>query len=254
MAITHLHNVGNSSSKTAGTSFNYLTPNVAGNNTAAGDIIVILIAKDNAASADGETSEVTSITDTKGNIYVKAKEFCNAQGSANAGATVSVWWGKTTAALLAADADSTTINFSSSITAKAASSRAFSVAAGNTFEVEASTTLANDGADPGSLDLTVADIEHLWIRVQAHEGPASDNFTKTAAYTTSTNGNGTTGGAAASNMYEVHEQDIFTGTSNPSNPSWDNARDEASILIAFKEITPATSTWPGWYSSRGGWF
>jgi hypothetical protein len=235
--------------KTSGSS---QTSNPITTTCAAGRIVYVSIAKDNVATVDGETSEVINVTDSVGNTYQKAKEFCNSQGSANAGATVALWWSNTKTALVDA-VDTVTVTYSSAITAKGFVVTSQSIGAGNGAEVEASTTLANDGADPGSMDLTVANISHSWMRVLAHERPTSDTFTKTAAYIGSDQ-TGTTGGGAASNMTVSREYDVFTGTSNPSDPAWNNAADEASILVAFKEVTlPTSSTMGGWIG-KGGWF
>lgn len=253
MAFTMLGNMNSgigTTDKTAGTSITATLD--VGTTLADRTIVYVCIVKNNDSTVDGETSEVTSVTDTKGNFYQKAKEFTNGQGAAAGGATAALWWSKLTTPLTTSD--TITANFSTSVAASVIVPLAGIMDIGQTVQVEASDVLANDAADPGSMNLTVANIEHLWFRVCAHERPGTDVFTISASYLDG-GGIGTTGGNVASNMSIGYESDIFTGTSNASNPSWDNAADEASILVAFKEITaPVTTSASGGWIGKGGWF
>ena len=89
MAWTSLNTLGSNQNKTAGTSIVLTTCAAA----EAGNVVVVIVAKDNTQTTDGNTSEVSSITDSAGgNTWAKAREFCNGQGGAASGATVSVWY------------------------------------------------------------------------------------------------------------------------------------------------------------------
>src|SRR3989304_7222955 len=100
----------------------------------AGSVVVISVAIDNTSTTDGNTTEVSSITDSVGgNTWTKAREFCNSQGAAASGATVSVWYSKLTNTI--PSGGTITAILANSVTAKAISAWEFSVAAGATISV-----------------------------------------------------------------------------------------------------------------------
>lgn len=205
---------------------------------AADTIVIVQVVLDNNATVDGDNGEVTSVTDPKGNQYFKAKEFTNSQGAAGGGCTVSLWYSQLDTALEVNDA--VTANFSFSPVWKGVRAGKADVAAGNSVRVTAVTDLANDAADPGSLDLSVANIEHLWVRFIAKEGGVG-TYTRTVDYgfTATALGSGTDDDTR---IAMAGEADIFTGTTNPSDPTWTtSARDHASVLVAFEETTTAAT-------------
>jgi hypothetical protein len=222
-------------SKTAGTS---LSCTVGTENFDAGNIAILWFAGDNTATVDGNDQLLSSVTDSKGNSWTVQRCFTNAQGAAAAGATTCLAWSKITTTLVSGT-DTITANFSS-ITAKAILTREFTVAAGATIAVAGTPQdLANDAADPGSMTISgLASGEYLFVRAIALER-ANAAITPTANYTNAGN-NGTSGGAAASNMNVAGEFRIFTGTSNTSDPTA-TAVDNANIFIAFREVTPSTN-------------
>jgi len=57
-----------------------------------GNLGVIIIATDNNQTTDGDEVCVSNVTDSAGNTWLKAGEFTNGQGAAQAGALVSVWY------------------------------------------------------------------------------------------------------------------------------------------------------------------
>ena len=205
-----------------------------------GRVAVVLVAVDNSQTTDGDESAVTNLTDTAGNTYNKIREFTNGQGAAQAGACISVWYTKAAFQLNSGQQITASFSNATSRDAAAISAWKFALALGGVISVAGSTTLANDNADPGSLDLSLPSGEYLWIRAQAHERPGSDTYTKTVAYEGTFDKIGTTGGPATGNMTVAGEFDILTATSNPSNPAWSSAADEASILAAL-QLTPAAS-------------
>jgi hypothetical protein len=149
-----------------------------------------------------------------------------------------VWWTKAIANL--GNGSNITVNLSASITAKAVIGWVFSVGSGNTLSQENQSDLANDNADAGSITISgLSNIEHLFIRGIAVE----DNFTTFTATTSWTafdhTGANTTGTPAASNQTARGEFRIVTATSGTSDPTTSNS-DQASTLIAFKEITAPT--------------
>src|SRR5215468_2817798 len=147
-------------SKTAGTTLALAVPAFT---WAVNDYVVVYIACDNTGTADGDNSEISSVTDTQSNAYTKLKEFTNAQGSAASGATAALYGSKLTAAL--GSTDTITITFANSVTAKAAAAECYSLGgAGNIVTVAGSATLATDGADPGAITISgLASQEYLFV-------------------------------------------------------------------------------------------
>jgi hypothetical protein len=203
-------------------------------NLNAGEVGILWIAKDNAAAADGETNEVTGVTDSAGNTWAKAKEYCNANGAGGAGATVSLWWTKADATLAAGG--TVTVTLSGATTAKAALGQAFTIDAANTIEVLGSATEAQDAADPGNLSISGLDSgTYLYVRAVALEDSAAGGGeTPTTGYT-ALDLVGTSGGGAATNMQAWGEFRIVAGTGDSSDPTV-KAVDSASVYVAFGEV------------------
>jgi hypothetical protein len=204
----------------------------------AGRGVFVAVAKDNASAADGENNEVTSVADTLSNTYTLAKQFTNSQGGANSGAHVALYYSKITTG------GSTTItaNFSSgTVTASAMILFEGQIASGATLSVAGSSTLANDGADPGSMSIAgLTSGEHLYVRAVALETPIDGTVgTPTSSYTVLGSAEATGGGGAATNMAVWVEYRIFTGTGDTSDPTVASA-DCASVFVAFRETAPAT--------------
>lgn len=246
MAITAVTTRGRTygQNKAASTSVLLTYTGVGGNDPPlADDINVVIVSIDNTQTTDGQTSEVTGVTDTQGNIYVKIGEFCNGQTAADAGATVSVWKSKLTTSLV--NGNTVTATLANSKTAKALCSFCYTVGAGNDLALVAGSlqTLANDGADPGSMTISgLPSKEYLFIRGIASEatstnGTASTNFTRFTVV------GGTSGGSAATNMSTWGEYRIVTGTGATSDPTV-AATDNASVFFALEETSPGPKAPP----------
>lgn len=211
--------------------------------TAASDAIAVFsVAIDNKSTADGNTSDVTSVTDSKGNTWLKAGEFTNTVGgAANDGATIAVWYTLITNQLL--DTDTITSNYSASVTAKAAVAFYLNIATGNTLSVAASSTLVNDNADAGSMTLSgLTSKEYLFVRAVASETD-TQAITATANYSAiSQAARSGTGGSEKGHMSYGSEFRVLTGTGDTSDPTMsDTTADRASLYVAFQEVPPATS-------------
>jgi len=224
------------SNKTSGTSFSF-----TGITAAAGECVVLVVAKDNAATTDGHTNEVTSVTDALGNTWEKIDEFCNGQGAANAGATCAIFICNVTNAIAATD--SITVNLSSSTTAKAVSGQVFNLAANNKLRsVGTPQVEARDAAHPGPLTFSgLTSKEYLFFRGGAMEVTDSP-YTPTTNFT-ALDHIATSGGNSVSNMGAGGEFRILTGTGTTSDPSW-SAADGAEIFIALEEFAGATGITP----------
>src|SRR5678815_381854 len=57
-----------------------------------GELAVLSVAVDNNQGADIDEGAVSSVTDTGGNLWVKALELANGQGGAQLGSVCSVWY------------------------------------------------------------------------------------------------------------------------------------------------------------------
>lgn len=207
---------------------------------AAGTLMLIYGALDNFQTTDGDEVAITSITDTVGNTYTKAKAFTNGQGTAQTGATVELWYSLITIGFAGSSANIFTANFSNATSRDATviGYKGFSLGAGNTVAIEGtSATLANDAADPGSLNVTTSNIECLRVRVIAAETNSSTALTVTAGWTALPGGQ-TASGAAAANQALRGEFIISTATSAASDPTF-TAVDNASVYVAFKEVAGA---------------
>jgi len=199
-----------------------------------GNVVVVLIAVDNAATSDGDEGAITGVTDAAGNTWVEIGEFTNANAAPQAGATISAWYSLISTQIALNSLITATFSNPSSRDASALTAWEFGRRNSGAVTVAAVTTLANDNSDPGSMNLSLGAGEHLWVRAQAHEGPLSDVWIKTIPYDGIFDKQGTTGGLAASNMTVAAEFRIFQGASNPSDPSWTAAADEAGMLFALK--------------------
>jgi hypothetical protein len=206
-------------------------------------VVVVCVASDNEDTADGQTTLHSSVT-IDGNAATKGGEYTNAQGSANAGATTSVWyWRNTTgSAIAAASAIVATHNVGKD--AKAVTALLFDADPDLSLSVDGLTTVADDAADPSSITATgsLNDL-HLWIRSIALESDAAGAITPTAGWT-AFQGTGTTGGVETSNISVRGEYKISTGTSSGASDPTVSAKDSASVLIgiALTAVVPGSGT------------
>jgi hypothetical protein len=237
MAFAALGNGSGNSDRNSATSITF----TYAESLSVGNIIILAIALDNiGTTTDGDKGDIVSVTDsTGGNTYLKAVEFSNVQGGAAAGATIGIYYSVLTAAITGSST-TYTVNFNGSVAAKAIVYRGFSIASGNTVSLTAAQTLANDGADAGSITISgLASQEYLFIRACAIEnntatGTVSTNFTKLALAVPL----GTASGGATANMWVFAEYRIVTATSETTNPVT-AAVDNASAMIGFYETVPA---------------
>lgn len=231
MSITGVGQIGtdnhNSSSNTWTTSATWSrTVNV-------GQLLLLIISSDNSETTDSACS-LHTVTDSVGNTYYKARGFVNAQGSAGAGAAVSLFWTIATVQIQTSSTFTVVIT-NGSVTAKALTGYVFDIDAGTGFlSAEAGLDLANDGADAGSQAISgLTSREYLYVRAIAAE-TTSTTFTNTSGFTT------ITAAASAGGMASKGEFKIATSTGETSDPTT-TAVDQASVFVALREI-PRTST------------
>lgn len=204
---------------------------------AAGKFCIIGIATDNFGTTDGAAAHISSIVDSLGNTWSLGSSYRAGRGSAQGGATVSLYYSLLTTGYNGSS-DTVTFNLSNATSRDATgySGRAFSIGAGSTVAVEGTPAqTATTAADPPSQNVTTANIECLRVRAIAAETD-SGGFSPTAspAFTSWSSGP-TSGGSAVTNMCFKGEYIISTGTGAASDPTGYTA-DQASIYVAFKEV------------------
>lgn len=233
MAFASIGTIGTGNSTATDTTLSLTTSAAA----EAGNLVILCIGLDNHQTTDGQTSEISSVSDPNSNTWTKLGEFCNGQGAANDGATVSVWSSVIT----------TTIASSSVITITLANSKARKCVSGWEFSLGASSvsvagtlqTLANDAADPGSMSISgLSSKEYLFLRATASETADTTAVTTTASYTLITKASASGAGTAADQMSVFGEFRILTGTGDTSDPAYVSA-DHASVYMAIQEPSAA---------------
>jgi hypothetical protein len=120
MAITVVGSLGTNGNASNNTTVT-LSPNA---NLLAGDWIVIDVASNNTSTVDGDNSEVSGVTDTRGNPWQKLGEWTNANGAAGSGVTTSLWMTQVSVDIPASDM-TITVTYSSARPNKAISAHAF---------------------------------------------------------------------------------------------------------------------------------
>lgn len=236
MSITSAGTLGTNNDKTSSNLIT-LTPST---NSPIGTYMIVAVAKDNSsAGADGDNSEVTNVDDVQGNTYRKGVEFGNTQGGAGAGAVVAIWFSKLKNALPPGQAIRAFL--SAAVTAKNMFGWKFNGTSSSfTLGFTKSSTLANDGQDPGLVTTTSGtSIEYLFVRAIAREGNSAV-YTETTGHT-SNEPSGTVGGGAASNIQGRLEWIIKTSVRDYSDPTW-TAADAASALLMLREVIPITTS------------
>ena len=104
------------------------------NAISAPSLLIVSIGIDNKSTADGNTSDVTNVIDSKGNIYTKAGEFTNTVGGvANDGATIAVWYSVLGTSL--GTSDTVSASYSAAVVAKAITMESYTLGAGQGHSV-----------------------------------------------------------------------------------------------------------------------
>lgn len=221
----------------AGTS---ITMSVGGLNATAGRVVLAFIAKDNASTTNGNTSEITGIVDSVGgNSWLPVREFCNSRGAANGGSVISVWYSILVNSIVGATVQA---NYSDTRTACCITLWTFSIAASNTISIAGSATdSAVTNSTVASMSISsLASAEYLFVRASGIETNSSDSAHPTTNWT-NIDPTATTGGGAAANQAVQAEFHITTATGDTSAPTWTTSGDNASVMVALKEV--ASGTW-----------
>lgn len=203
-----------------------------------GDLMIVVVADDNRlGSADADGSEVSSVqaNGSPATAFTKIIGWSNNNAAAQAGASCSLWAGIAKADLTTSNTITATFTSSTLSDATAMTARRFTYSSAGLLTVVGvgpTNTLSNDAADPGSLDATTVNAEHLRIRGIGAEVGNNTSLTPTAGWTAWDNGNSAATGTSAE-MCARAEHHISTGTSDASDPTY-VAADCASVYATFR--------------------
>jgi hypothetical protein len=237
MAITSRGNFGVvQGTATAAT----LILSVSATTVSAGNLAILVIGADNSSTTNGDNSEVSSVTDSGGNTWTKAREHTNGNAAASAGAMVSMWYTKPTTTLTAGAGGGTiTVTFVSTRNARAATGWVYAIGS-STPTIAASTATATDVLPLGTANLSTAltSREYLFVRGDAFEGDIA-TYSTTAAYSSLS---WVLAPAGSGFLTAAGEFKIATTTSAMSTPVIGFNYDNASVLVAFYESAAAAGT------------
>lgn len=198
----------------------------------ANNYVVLIIAKDNAATVDGTTSEITGITDSAGNTYALLGARVNAGGgTAGVAAAVEIW-GKRLSSQLNSGGTITIVK----------STDVDAAVIGWEFTVGADLEMAaaqqdGEGGEPPALTFSgLSSAERLWLRAGAAESELTTAWTNTASYTDMGVKESSTAGSADSNVSIRGEFIIATATGHTSDPSGGPNVDAAHVMVALQEV------------------
>jgi hypothetical protein len=207
----------------------------------AGQMVVLMVVTDNTSTSNSDAGVVSSVTDSGGNTYTKAKEWQLGSPGALAGSVCSLWYGVITTPL--SIAQDVTANFTGSADRDAVVllSHEFGIS-GPIEVVDTNSATATASSTLASLNVTTPNVECLRIRLAGLETNAAQSF-----YTRRTSGWNALGGSgviassgtAGTSQTLVGEYRISTGTGDASAPSTlVGAVDHCSIYVAFKLTIP----------------
>jgi hypothetical protein len=236
MAIASGGTLGTGVSATSSTTFTLTT---ATNTLAAGDYAILVVTSDNTATADGASTDHTSVSGGTG-TWTKLGEYTNGNGAAAAGVTTSLWRFEATGAV--ATGTVITITLGTARVDKVASFWKFTVAAGKVLELdtEPATNPIGNGVDAsngfGSVAFSgLTSKARLYFRGLGKEANSTTAITVSASFTAIT-GNRSRNNASA--ILLRGEFRINTSTGETSNPTLAVTGDTAGLFAALIEADP----------------
>lgn len=223
---------GSNTTKSAGTT---LALTIAGADIPAGSLVIVRAATDNSGTTTGETTD-HSISDSGGNTWTRIKEHTYSPGgSANDGATVSMW--RSILATGLTSGSSTITLTTPSVDTRTVAAEEFT---GTNLTFESANSVAQT-TDPREVTLgSLTSREHLLVALSGVEG-TSVFVSEDADYSSfATNVVQTSGGSAASNITQWGGYRVATLTTDTRSSDANAARDGCDILGAFYEGSGGT--------------
>jgi len=232
MAITALGSLGTNGLATSSTTVT-LVPNAA---LDAGDWIVITVVSNNTSTIDGDNSEVSTVTDTRGNPWTKLGEWTNANGAAGSGLTTSVWMTQLSSDISASNM-TVTVTYGSARANKAISAYGFrsDLFAGH-IRLQAPVTPddtdgSNDFGSVPQIEIT-PNRQVIYFRGLGKQANTTTALTPTSGWTAIANARSSNVAAARSVYGEFIIQD---STGQSSNPTLAVAGNTAGVFITLAE-------------------
>jgi hypothetical protein len=198
----------------------------------AGDFVAVAVSVDNRQSGGGDDGSTSGVT--IGGVALTLARQNATNLAAQAGASVSLWYGQPGALSSGVNIIATFTNATTS-DATALSARRFSVATGARVSEAGDNATTSTTATPGSLDVTTANREFLRIRAIGCEWDSTQTLTVTGSWQAWTEGASAASLTTTEQVIEV-EHRILTATGSASNPTLSSACDNASVYAAFEEI------------------
>lgn len=233
MAIAHSNNTDQAAATTSGNTL-ALTTSV---DYASGDFMVLRVAADNIATADGDTNNHSSVTSSSGNWTItKLGEHTNTVGgSAADGITVSLWLLVATAAV--SSGATVTVNFSTNLADRVCSAHKFTKASDRNVRQKSTTQTgrADGSTNPGSLAISISptgSINRLYFRAVALESNTATNITTSTNFTA---GNTRRSQSGASGVATLAEYRIVLASPVTSAPTLPASGDSASLFVCLEE-------------------
>ena len=243
MAIAIVNaNRGTGTDFVSGTSFGF-SPTA---NFTAGNYAILVAVCDNVDTDEGVTTDL-SITDSKGNTWVKDREQTEANTAAATGVTVAVFHALMSSAVLTSD--TVTLTVSSAVVAKGAGLFEVSIGGGNVLSLASAN--GNNAAAGTSFSVAISGLtskEYLWVGVPSAEASSSTGQADVApgdgAGWPATVVCGTSAGAGATdNVIARPRTRISTTTTETfANAGPLTARDRATMLMAYEEVAAGGGT------------
>lgn len=242
MALT-LSQAGTANSTTSNASFSVtLTQSVA-----AGDMLIVCIAADNAGG--GGASSVSSVTDSKSHTYTQRAITTQDPGAANAGATSAIYTAFVTTAMTTSD--TVTINFSPNTQYKAAVVWEAAVASTEFPKYLSNGSTTGNTANPqlASSSVTSGDGIIYALAVESNATLTGDSDTSNGTWSTLYTDIGS-GGTAATSMRIGSQYKVVTGTATQTFNATITAADWALTYIIIDPAAKIGRT--GTQSGTGG--
>ena len=235
MAITSIGSLGTGGTASSNTT---VTMTNATNALLAGDWIVLSVSSNNTSTTDGDNSEVTGVTDTKGNPWQKLGEWTNSEGVAGSGITNSLWMTQVSVDIVVSDMTITT-TFASARANKACSAYIFrsSTFSGPVRLQNAITPDATDASnDFGSVVQPGVTPEEqvIYFRGLGKQTNTLTAMTPTTDWTAITNIRSSSSAAARTTYGEFI---IQNSTGQTSNPTLAVSGNTAGVFVAIVEGT-----------------
>jgi hypothetical protein len=239
MSITSVGTLGNGVVGASGSANCSLTTSAA---IEAGNVALLWWSSENSSTADGNTNEHTSVTDSAGAVsWTKLYEYCNANGAADAGITTSLWYRPKQGSTLAS---------SSTITGTRTDSRADQTMLAwefaTTYDLIDDTSGPVGNATDGSNGFGSAAFsgltskERLYFRSLGKKAnvASTTDLTPSASFTMASNIRSRNNAAATTARGEFR---INTSTGETSDPTFAFTGDTAAVFVGLVEDVPAAS-------------